>query len=461
MESKRWQKAIAILEHIMVVDPEYPGAKWRQAEAQKQRQIEVAYEIAYRRIQDDDWSEAIRNLRVVQKQSPEFRNTYVLLRICQRKGAIRAVPQTRSSIFAKRFITVGSYATGAAIVLLLFSTGSTILPNSSTAMLARPQSTGLAAAPSTVQPTAAPASTVPASGATNVPNAVPTVDQPIVLATQDGGSGFHVANPTSSPETLPLIPKLPTSTQTPSPTRTPTRIPTRPAATATRAINGTAVPAPTSDETDTPPAATSTATVDAAPTQAPSSTPTPGPIIITVSSATPVPTATTQNTPGSTRTPAPTGTSEPTNTATTAPPATATPVPATATPIPPTATATALPPPTSTSTPRPPTSTPQPTATRAPTAVPVNITATDNHFSPSAFTFQQGTKIRVSVANGGQSDHSFVLKNPAGSVIMRMQLLPQQSQTLEATLTTAGTYAFVCDLSDHAQLGMVGSMTVR
>jgi uncharacterized cupredoxin-like copper-binding protein len=93
--------------------------------------------------------------------------------------------------------------------------------------------------------------------------------------------------------------------------------------------------------------------------------------------------------------------------------------------------------------------------------VPVNITATEYRFSPSAFTFQQGTKIRVSVANGGQIDHSFVLRNPAGSVIMRMQLLPQQSQTLEATLTTTGTYAFVCDLSDHVQQGMVGSMTVR
>jgi hypothetical protein len=34
MENKRWQKAIAILDHIMNVDPDYPGAKWRQAEAQ-------------------------------------------------------------------------------------------------------------------------------------------------------------------------------------------------------------------------------------------------------------------------------------------------------------------------------------------------------------------------------------------------------------------------------------------
>src|SRR5262245_53025568 len=97
MENKRWQKAIAILEHILSFDPDYPGAKWRLAEAQKQRQIEVAYDIAYRRILDDEWSEAIRNLRVVQKQSPEFRHTYVLLRICQRKGAMRAVPQTTSS----------------------------------------------------------------------------------------------------------------------------------------------------------------------------------------------------------------------------------------------------------------------------------------------------------------------------------------------------------------------------
>jgi uncharacterized cupredoxin-like copper-binding protein len=93
--------------------------------------------------------------------------------------------------------------------------------------------------------------------------------------------------------------------------------------------------------------------------------------------------------------------------------------------------------------------------------VPVNITAAEYRFSPSAFTYQQGTKIRVSVANGGQIDHSFVLKSPSGSVIMRMQLLPQQSQTLEATLTTIGTYAFVCDLSDHVQQGMVGSITVR
>src|SRR3954467_9954375 len=123
MENKRWQRAIAILEHITVVDPEYPGAKWRQAEAQKQRQIEVAYEIAYRRIQDDDWSEAIRNLRVVQKQSPEFRSTYGLLRICQRKGAMRTDSQSPGSVFVQRVITVRTFATtGAAICLLLFGT---------------------------------------------------------------------------------------------------------------------------------------------------------------------------------------------------------------------------------------------------------------------------------------------------------------------------------------------------
>jgi hypothetical protein len=49
--------------------------------------------LAFKRMQADDWSEAISRLRVVQHQVPEFRNTYVLLSICQRKAAARILIQ--------------------------------------------------------------------------------------------------------------------------------------------------------------------------------------------------------------------------------------------------------------------------------------------------------------------------------------------------------------------------------
>jgi plastocyanin len=96
-----------------------------------------------------------------------------------------------------------------------------------------------------------------------------------------------------------------------------------------------------------------------------------------------------------------------------------------------------------------------------PTAVPFNITALDYRFSPSSATFPVGTKVRISLANGGEVDHNLVLKNSAGREILRITVLPLQQQTQEYTFQTTGTYAFVCDLSDHQQRGMVGSISIR
>jgi uncharacterized cupredoxin-like copper-binding protein len=99
------------------------------------------------------------------------------------------------------------------------------------------------------------------------------------------------------------------------------------------------------------------------------------------------------------------------------------------------------------------------------TAAPTRVTVTMTEFSfkltktgaPSDVitTIPHGAVI-FTVVNKGKLVHDFVLTNR----IRTSHLAPGQKFVLKATLAH-GTYAYVCDLPRHQELGMVGTLTVK
>ena len=74
---------------------------------------------------------------------------------------------------------------------------------------------------------------------------------------------------------------------------------------------------------------------------------------------------------------------------------------------------------------------------------------------------QSGAHLRLTLSNQGTLTHSWVLKDSAGSTLEKVTAAAGQSALLDFNAPAAGVYNFVCDISDHAQLGMKGQLTVR
>jgi plastocyanin len=69
-----------------------------------------------------------------------------------------------------------------------------------------------------------------------------------------------------------------------------------------------------------------------------------------------------------------------------------------------------------------------------------------------------GVKYTVTQINKGAAPHNFDIQGvkPAGKVIG-----PGKSQTFTITFKKKGKFQYVCDVPRHAELGMVGFLTVK
>lgn len=74
---------------------------------------------------------------------------------------------------------------------------------------------------------------------------------------------------------------------------------------------------------------------------------------------------------------------------------------------------------------------------------------------------QAGTRVRLTLSNQGALMHTWVLKDSAGDTLEKVTMAAGQSALLVFNAPAAGVYTFVCDISNHAQLGMTGILTVR
>ena len=92
----------------------------------------------------------------------------------------------------------------------------------------------------------------------------------------------------------------------------------------------------------------------------------------------------------------------------------------------------------------------------------INVDATEFSFSPNAYTAKVGEKLTFKVTNKGTVDHTFVVMSSDGSgkELAKIQMKPGETQTLDFTPSTAGTYPVECDLPGHKEAGMVATLTV-
>lgn len=471
-ENERWHEAVEKLDRVRDIDPKFPGAAWRQQQAHHWYRIARFYELGQQHMRGDRWHEAIACFRHIRREVGDYKDVALLQRFCERQLIPpRPPPGRRPLMVASSAVAAGFALAWIGFQVYLYSptTVSDIeisllskLTSGQTPAALLPPATALevsatATAIATATETAVPGDSVDDGSDAPAPNATDAAANP-------GAGSFPRPAATRRPQVRPptRIAFAPTSTRLPA-TNTPvsavpfsTSTPTAPS------FGNTATP-----EATLPPnaIATSTATLEPTRTPLPSAAPTVGVAVVT-------------DTPTNTATSAPTVSGVTATSSPTAVPATAT---LTATPVPPTSTATPAPPtPTYTATPVPPTPTDSPTPlpptpTRTPTAVPPTptrtstpvppaalfIVAKEASFAPAGGVVAPGAHVKVTLSNQGTVTHAWVLKDSAGNTIARVSAAAGQNAQLDFVAPAAGVYPFVCDISDFAQQGMKGNLTVR
>jgi plastocyanin len=98
-------------------------------------------------------------------------------------------------------------------------------------------------------------------------------------------------------------------------------------------------------------------------------------------------------------------------------------------------------------------------ATPTPT-VHTNLTVTGKEYSmsPNKLQVAKGSIVKITFTNNGTMPHNFTIPSlGAGSKTVS----PGQSDTVQFTATTSGTFDFYCSIGNHRSLGMSGTITVQ
>jgi plastocyanin len=93
----------------------------------------------------------------------------------------------------------------------------------------------------------------------------------------------------------------------------------------------------------------------------------------------------------------------------------------------------------------------------------IKVTATDFKFDPTDLTLKAGQKVKLTIANKGTVEHTWMLKDAGGKELSQtLTVKIGETKSLEFTApSTAGVYNIVCDVAGHKELGMVGKVTVQ
>ena len=90
------------------------------------------------------------------------------------------------------------------------------------------------------------------------------------------------------------------------------------------------------------------------------------------------------------------------------------------------------------------------------------VTATDFKFDPADLTFKAGAKVKLTLANKGAVEHTWILKSPDGQELSpKLTANVGQTKSIEFTAPAAGSYQIVCDVAGHKEQGMVGKATTQ
>jgi uncharacterized cupredoxin-like copper-binding protein len=92
----------------------------------------------------------------------------------------------------------------------------------------------------------------------------------------------------------------------------------------------------------------------------------------------------------------------------------------------------------------------------------LKFTASDFKFDPNSATVKAGSPVKVTVANKGAVDHTWVLLDKDGKTeLTKLEIKIGQTASKDFTAPAAGSYTFICDVPGHKESGMTGTFTVQ
>jgi plastocyanin len=89
----------------------------------------------------------------------------------------------------------------------------------------------------------------------------------------------------------------------------------------------------------------------------------------------------------------------------------------------------------------------------------LSVSETEFKITPKDASVPSTGTIAITAHNNGKIIHALAVRTPSG-VVRTPPIQPGGSAILTVSLTKAGSYRLFCPIDHHAQLGMVGTLTV-
>ena len=89
---------------------------------------------------------------------------------------------------------------------------------------------------------------------------------------------------------------------------------------------------------------------------------------------------------------------------------------------------------------------------------PVTVRLVEYAIHPKELTVRQGQTIEV--VNAGHVEHNLYVDDGAGRTLARTEDMPPGARTSMTLRMPPGTYAMFCEVPEHEQMGMKGTLTV-
>ena len=98
------------------------------------------------------------------------------------------------------------------------------------------------------------------------------------------------------------------------------------------------------------------------------------------------------------------------------------------------------------------------TTSSAMSGIEITVEGKEFKFTPSEITVKKGEKVRLTFKNAGTFPHDLTI---ADLDIATKRINPGEEDTVEFTPEEAGEFKFICDIGNHEEQGMVGSLIVE
>jgi plastocyanin len=88
----------------------------------------------------------------------------------------------------------------------------------------------------------------------------------------------------------------------------------------------------------------------------------------------------------------------------------------------------------------------------------ITVVGTEFSFNPSSITLSAGERVKIIFKNQGKAPHNLVIQ---GLGIGTRTIFGGQTDTIEFTASSSGTYTFYCSVPGHRSAGMEGKLEVK